>query len=83
MKSLEKTGPVGKGERQPKSKAAKRKPVCSCGPRREKVDHLSLSERATGVQERGWPATATAGSLLPCSQTAFQEPKALIRPLDK
>lgn len=59
MKTLEKTGSVGKGERTPTSRAAERKADYSCGQRREKMGHLPQSERATGVQERGEPTTST------------------------
>lgn len=73
MKTLEKTVSVGKGERMPTSKATERKADYSCGQRREKMDHLSQSERAMGVWERGEPTTSTGHWRVPCGQTPFQE----------
>lgn len=55
MKTLEKTGSVGKGKRKATSKAAEKKADYSCGQGREKMDHLSQNERATGVQREESP----------------------------
>lgn len=72
MKTLEKTGSVGKGERKPTSKAAERKADYSWGQRREKVPHSSQSESATGVQERGEPTASTGHGQSPVVKLLFR-----------